>query len=269
MTALVPSAELIRRSVDTEVAYTLSRMRVLERLPGNPIGIAYRRVGQSGWALMAPHLPVPSFNAVIGLRAGDEGAVEEVAQWYRDRDATLQIEIVPGWEDAELMRELVRLRFHQSGFHVSMIARPQDAVPPDPALDIVRVTDRAGLEDFLTAYIAGRAIPEGEQFRHNVRPWIDQEGWSLFLGRIDGAPAAAAVLYLRDGFGYLADAATDPKFRGRGLQTALLAHRLRHAAERGASHVCSGAGFLTSSHRNMARAGMTLQFVRALWTPLE
>jgi GNAT superfamily N-acetyltransferase len=268
MNALVPSPELIRRTVDAEVAYTLSRMRVLERLPGNPIGIAYRRVGKSGWALMAPYLPVPSFNAVIGLQAGDEGAVEEVAQWYRDNDATPQIEIVPGWEDAKLMRELVRLGFHQSGFHVSMIARPEDATPPDPALDVVRVADRTMLEDFLTAYIAGRAISEGEQFRHNVRPWIDQEGWSLFLGRVDAAPAAAAVLYLRDRFGYLADATTDPKFRGRGLQTALLAHRLRHAAEHGAGHVCSGATFLSSSHRNMARAGMMLQFVRALWTPL-
>jgi hypothetical protein len=52
------------------------------------------------------------------------------------------------------------------------------------------------------------------------------------------------------------------------LQTALLAHRLRHAAEQGATHVCSGAAFLSSSHRNMVRAGMTLQFVRGLWTRL-
>lgn len=268
MSAPVPSAELIRRTVETEVAYTLSRMRVLERLPGNPIGIAHRRVGQSGWALMAPHLPVPSFNAVIGLRAGDEGEIEAILQWYRDRDARPQIEIVPGWEDDALLRALARLGLYQSGFHTAMIARPQDAAPPDPAIDVVRVTDRTLLEDFLTAYIAGRAIPDGEQFRHNVRPWIDQEGWSLFLGRADGMPAAAAVLYLREGFGYLADAATDPKFRRRGLQTALLAHRLRYAGARGASYVSSGATFLSSSHRNMVRAGMTLQFVRALWTAL-
>jgi ribosomal protein S18 acetylase RimI-like enzyme len=243
-------------------------MRVLERLPGNPVGIAYRRVGRNGWALMAPNLPVPSFNAVIGLQAGDEGEIEGVLQWYREHEAETQIEIVPGFEDDKLLRELVRLKLYQSGFHTAMIARPQDAAAPDPAIDVVRVTDRALLEDFLAAYIAGRAIPDGEQFRRNVRPWIDQEGWSLFLGRVDGTPAAAAVLYLRDGFGYLADAATDPQFRGRGLQTALLAHRLRHAGAQGTSHVCSGATFLSSSHRNMVRAGMTLEFTRALWTAL-
>jgi len=38
--SIVPSAELIRRTVDTELAYTLSRMRVLERLPGNVLPLA-------------------------------------------------------------------------------------------------------------------------------------------------------------------------------------------------------------------------------------
>jgi ribosomal protein S18 acetylase RimI-like enzyme len=266
--AIVPSLELIQRTLDCEVSYTLSRMRVLERIERNPIGIAYRKVGRSGWALMARHLPVPSFNAVIGLKAGDESDIAPALQWYRDHDMKPQVEIVPGLEDATLLRELVRLGCHQSGFHVSMIARPADAAAPDSAIDVARVMDLDAFEDFLDAYIAGREIPDGPGFKRNVRPWLDQPGWSLFLGRADGQPAAAAILYLRDGFGYLADAATDPMYRGCGLQTALLAHRLRHAAAQGADYVCSGATFLSSSHRNMVRAGMTLQFVRALWTRL-
>lgn len=267
MPAIVPSIELIQRTLDCEVSYTLSRMRVLERIERNPIGIAYRKVGESGWALLARHLPVPSFNAIIGLKAGDESEIAPVLQWYRDHDVKPQIEIVPGCESEKLLRELVRLRYHQSGFHVSMIARPAEAATPDAAIDIARVMDADAFEDFLDAYVAGRQIPDGAGFKRNVRPWIDQPGWSLFLGRADGRPAAAAILYLREGFGYLADAATDPAYRGRGLQSALLAHRLRHAADQGADYVCSGATFLSSSHRNMVRAGMTLQFVRALWTP--
>ena len=265
MQPIVPSRELIRRTIETEVAYTLSRMAVLVRLDGNPVGIAHRHVG-NGWALMARHLPVPSFNAIIGLQAGDADAIEPVLQWYRDNDVKPQVEIVPGDEDAALTRELVRLGYHHSGFYASMIVRPGDAVASDPAVHVERVTDAVTLEDFLDAYIAGRELPDGEGFKRNVRPWLHETGWSLFLGRADGKPAAAAILYLRDGFGYLADATTDPALRGRGLQTALLAHRLRHAAEQGAGYVSSGATFLSSSHRNMVRAGMTLQFVRALWT---
>ena len=54
---IVPSADLIRRTIDTEVAYTLSRMRVLERIAGNPTGIAYRQVGKNGWARPREEVP--------------------------------------------------------------------------------------------------------------------------------------------------------------------------------------------------------------------
>ncbi|HKY88118.1 MAG TPA: GNAT family N-acetyltransferase [Pseudorhodoplanes sp.] len=264
----LPSADLIRRTVDIEAKYTISRLRVLERIAGNPIGVAVRRAGKNGWCLMARHLPVPSFNAVVGLAAGDENELPAIAQWYRDKDIKFQIEIVPGLESAALLRGLAELGLHHSGFHVSMIARPQDAKAPDPAIDVQRVTDEAAFEDFLDAYIAGWKIPDGAGFKRNVRPWLGLPGWSLFVGRIGGKPAAEAIAYLDGDFCYLADASTDPAFRNRGLQTALLAHRLQHAAKAGVKFACSGAAFGSASHRNMARAGMTLQFVRALWTRL-
>jgi hypothetical protein len=80
------------------------------------------------------------------------------------------------------------------------------------------------MEDFLDAYVAGWGIPERDQaqFSFNVRPWLDQVGWTLYLGRSNGQPAAAAVLHLSDGVGYLADAATSQPFRGLGFQSALL-----------------------------------------------
>jgi ribosomal protein S18 acetylase RimI-like enzyme len=262
---IVPSMALIRRTVDIELKYTLSRLRILERLDGNPVGVAYRRVGKSGWALMARNLPV--FNTLAGLQSGDEGEIEAILGWYREHEVEPKIEIVPGLEDETLLRELARCGCAQTGFHASMIARPGDAAAPDPAIVVERVTSADAFEDFLDAYIAGREIPRGEQFKRNVRPWLDEPGWSLFLGRVDGKPAAVAILYMGDGLAYLADAATDPIYRGRGLQTALLAHRLRYAAAQGVEYACSAAAFLSTSHRNMVRAGMTLQFVRALLRP--
>jgi GNAT superfamily N-acetyltransferase len=65
------------------------------------------------------------------------------------------------------------------------------------------------------------------QFKTNLRPSLKQPGWSLYVGRADGMPAAAAALYLHKGAGYLADAATHPAFRGQGFQSALLRRRRR------------------------------------------
>src|SRR5262249_27772107 len=100
----------------------------------------------------------------------------------------------------------------------------------------------------------------------NVRPWLHEPGWTLYLARIEGRPAAAATLYLHRKVGYFADAATDPAFRGHGLHSALLTRRWQDARAAGADVVCSGAAFLSTSHRNMERLGMRLQFTRAIWT---
>jgi ribosomal protein S18 acetylase RimI-like enzyme len=269
MPILIPSLRVIRRTLECEIAYTVSRMAVLERIPGNPVGIAFRRLEGGAVALMARHLPVPGFNSVVGLRAGHERHIEPLIDWYRAEGVKAQFETVPGYYDPALGRELARLGYYQSGFHTSLVCDPDLALPAAPGgVTVERVESPAALEEFLDAYIAGRSIPQGAQFKANVRAWLREPGWQLYLARADGRPAAAAILYLHDKVGYCADATTDPAFRGRGLQTALLARRIADARAAGVDFVCSGAEFQSQSHRNMERVGMRVQFVRSLWTAL-
>jgi GNAT superfamily N-acetyltransferase len=270
MARLIPSLRVIRRTLECEIAYTLSRMAVLERIPGNPIGIAYRRIEGGAVALMARHLPSANFNTVIGLRAGHEQHIEPLVAWYRENGAKARFETVPGYYDPALGRELVRLGYYQSGFHTSLIAEPDLAVAAPQGVVVEPVTSAALMEEYLDAYVVGWGLPAREhaQFMANGRPGLGQPGWTLYVGRAEGRPAAAATLYVHDKVGYCADAATDPAFRGRGLQTALLARRIADARAAGVDFVCSGAEFLSQSHRNMERAGMRVQFVRSLWTVL-
>ena len=266
MAKLVPSLDLVRRTVRTEAAYTLSRLQVLERLPGNPVGVAYRRLEDGAVALMARHLPVPSFNTVVGVCEAHAPQLEALAAWYRDAGIKPRFELVPGLCEAKVAAELARLGLFQSSFHASLIG---EAAMPTPAGDlpaIERVADAAVLEEFLDAHAAGWQIPDPQGFKANVRGWLGQPGWSLYLARVDGRPAATGILYVHHRVAYCADAATDPAFRGRGLQTAMLRQRMADAGAAGADFVCSGAAYLSTSHRNMERVGMRVQFVRAAWT---
>jgi ribosomal protein S18 acetylase RimI-like enzyme len=138
---------------------------------------------------------------------------------------------------------------------------------PDAAA-VEPVTSAEQMEEFLAAYVLGWGIPEAfrDQFKQNIRPWLGEPDWSLYLARVAGQPAAAAVLYIHDGVGYFADGTTDPEFRGRGLHAALLRRRVLDASAAGVDFVCSGADFLSTSHRNMERAGMRLLFLRSIWT---
>jgi GNAT acetyltransferase-like protein len=263
--SLIASLDIVRRVLAAEISYTISRMQVLERIPGNPLGIAYRWIDDQAVALMAR---LPAFCRVVGMRAGHEPQLESLLFWYRQHGLRPTFEAVPGMYDAALGRELTRLGLFQSGFHASLIGKPATA-PESDATEIERVGSAAALEDYLEAYVAGWGIAEADQaqFKRNVRPWLDQAGWSLYLARVKQRPAAAATLYLHQGVGYLADATTDPAFRRRGLQLALLRRRLHDAGTAGAELIFSGAEPFSSSHRNMERAGMRLQFVRAKWTP--
>jgi len=263
------SLDLIHRAIEVDVAYTISRLQVLERLPNNPIGVAYRRIDGRIAALMARRIPSPSFNRVVGLRAGDEAHIAPLAAWYREHEATARFEMVPGDYDAALGRELARHGFHHSGFHAALACRMDDPIAPPPAADIERVVTAPAMEDFLAAYVAGWGFPEADHphFKANVRPWLHQPDWSLYLAHVDGRPAATATLFVHGNTAYCADATTDPAFRRRGLHSALLHRRIMDARAAGAGLVTSGAEFLSASYRNMERVGMRLIFLRAIWSP--
>jgi ribosomal protein S18 acetylase RimI-like enzyme len=267
---LAPSLDLVRRVTEAAAAYTIARMRILERIPGNPIGVAIRTT-DNVVALMARHLPSPAFNSVVGLQRGQAHHVRPLAEWYGEHGVAGRFEITAGDSDPLLGRELARLGFFQSGCHAALIREPDPdvAVPDETGVELV--TSAEQMEEFLAAYVLGWGIPKAatDQFKSNVRPWLGQPGWSLYLARVEGRPAAAATLFIHDGAGYFADCATDPAYRGRGLHAALLRRRLLDASAAGVDFVCSGADFLSTSHRNMERAGMRLLFLRSIWTPLE
>jgi ribosomal protein S18 acetylase RimI-like enzyme len=211
---------------------------------------------------------LPPFCRIVGLRPDHVHHIEPLVRWYAEHDIKPTFELVPGQFDMGLGRELARLGFYQSGFHVSLIAKPGGDRHSDDGAAIERVTTAEALEDYLDAYVAGWGIPEKDhaQFKGNIRPWLEQAGWTLYLARANGRPAAAATLYVHDDVGYLADSATNPSFRRSGLHLALLRRRMRDAGVSGADLIFSGATPFSSSHRNMERVGMRMQFTRAKWT---
>jgi len=63
----------------------------------------------------------------------------------------------------------------------------------------------------------------------------------------------------------LAGASTDPPFRGRGAQNALLAIRLRYAMSLGCDLAMMGALPGSASQRNAERQGFRIAYTRIKW----
>ena len=90
-------------------------------------------------------------------------------------------------------------------------------------------------------------------------------GVRTFLAELDGRPVAAAALVVHDGVALFAGASTVPAFRGRGAQAALLAARMRAAADAGCDLAMMGALPGSASQRNAERAGFRIAYTRIKW----
>jgi hypothetical protein len=87
----------------------------------------------------------------------------------------------------------------------------------------------------------------------------------LFVGELDGQMVATGALIVHDGVALLAGASTIPNARRRGIQAALLAARLRHAADLGCDLAMMGAQSGSSSQRNAERNGFRIAYTRIKW----
>ena len=85
-----------------------------------------------------------------------------------------------------------------------------------------------------------------------------------FFARRDGVIAGGASLRLDQGIAQLAGAATLPEHRRRGVQTALLRHRLREAATRGCDVAIVTTQPGSKSTENVQRFGFAILYVRAI-----
>ena len=264
MTAVAASVALSRRLLRVNIAYTTARIKAIEARSGQPVEI--RRFGDAA-AFLTHQVPSPHFNAVVGLREGQENLVAELDDWYRANDMRPRFVIAPGDLGAGLGRALTARGLAVTDFETVLHGEPEP-VPLDPGFDIVEVTSPALLEPFLDALLGGWGIPaeHHEGAKANMRGWLDVPDFRLYLARIDGRAAAAAKLFLHDNVGFFADAATHPDFRARGLQTALLRYRVEMAARAGAELIFSQAAFGSISHRNMERIGLRVLCNRAIWT---
>ena len=107
-------------------------------------------------------------------------------------------------------------------------------------------------------------------------PWIqllpECENWHVFMGFDNGEPAALGALYIEGDTAWTDFAATDPDFRRRGFQSALLRHRISYALDQGCRHIhtCTGEavpGDPQHSYTNILKVGFKEEYLRFNYAP--
>ena len=193
--------------------------------------------------------------------------LDKIESFYRERRAPVQHEVSPFAGIAAL--DLLAKRSYRP-IEVSNVL--YQVVKPHAAENQQNIHVRVigPGEEQLWSTISARGWahehPELLDFLLQLGSVISARGdTACFLAEIDGKPGAAAALSVYEGVALFGGSSTVPELRRQGLQTALLAARLRYASEQNCDLAMIVALPGSDSQRNAERKGFQIAYTRTKW----
>ncbi|KFM98863.1 N-acetyltransferase [Bacillus clarus] len=250
-----------------EIDMLLSRLTVLQTIPGNPMQIQIERFGNAT-AFSSKVIAGPTFNTVKGITFTNTDEIGEIISYYHSLEIPCRFEITPAHANPELFRYLSEKGFYQSSFHTSLYGLPKFKFTPlSPEFSIRRLKEHE-FDIFADIYVRGFNMPSftKDGVRQNNEILYNQSGWHFFVAEIQNIPAGIGVLYMNKGMASLAASATLPKFQKRGCHTALIQKRIETAIKSNCNFIVGQARFGSSSQNNMERASMKIAYTKSIWT---
>lgn len=211
------------------------------------------------------------YNTILGLglrQPVTEADLDSLLKIYQEAGLSFSIRLSPQAKPENLPAWLEKRNIspEAGNFSAKLYHTLENLAPVSSDFEIQAVT-KANAADFLK--IACNGISE------KLELWLDatleRPNWQHFLACKQGEPTASGSLFISNNAGWIGWAATAPRFRRMGAQSALLAYRLQIAARNGCKLVCSDTGKPTlekpnSSYNNMLRAGFKLSHIRQKYT---
>lgn len=197
----------------------------------------------------------------IGMDPADSAAFDRLEEFYRARSSPCLIDLCP-LAHPSVVEQVTRRGYQVIEFNNLMLRRAEalpDGLPPGVRIAACPVERRA---EWGRVILSG--FSDGADLTPEMLALMDAMAPSDFelFAELDGQPAGGAAMSIRDGVALLFGDATLPAARGRGLQQALIRHRVRLAAEAGCEWVMATVIPGSGSHRNYERAGFSLAYMR-------
>lgn len=264
----VITEELAKRIQQSEIEFFNSRISSIGKRSDNPEGVEIKKVGHS-IAFYIKTMPWGLFNSVKGFSVNDLDRLDEIINFYREKERKFQLDIDPIQVSPNMFRQLVEKGLYQESFHSILYGLPSKEKPELPHnITIEQIYDKTDFEHFAGIHCVGSGmdIAHKHHFVNNNIGLLNRLGWKLYMAYWNEKPAAVAVMYYSGNIASFTLAATAPEFRRNGLQSSLLKWRMHEAYKAGCELVVAQASFGSSSQNNMERVGMQVAWTRAVWT---
>jgi len=228
-------------------------LRSMFTLP-NPRGL----LGESGEAIAirVDGLPIKELNRIAGLYEISE--LEALLPVFEDRPYWITLD-----PEAALDEDMLRRGYVSAGAW-QKFERGVEPYEARTDLDIVDARSPADIEAYLMR--AWNVPPPEAGWMSTI---FDHPDWHCFVAYDGDEPVGGGMLFVLDEAGWIGVAATQPEYRGRGVQNTLFAARFDGAHELGLTTLITETGITDPpgpSYRNMLRAGFAPTYERPVYT---
>jgi len=252
--------ETARRIEDAQARHAESFAAALARL--DPASSARSISVGGGVAVRAgPGSPVSQALGLLAeISAADLDRIEELL------GTPSQVELTPHAHPS-LPRLLGERGYRISEWH-QMLARPLETAFPEAPSGVEVSRLRPGDEPAWAGLVAASFQEKDEPPAGDARLVLattTAEGAACFIARVDGQPAGGASAFVSASrAAVLSGAGVLPRFRGLGVQRALIAARLRYAKEMGADVAASSTLPNSVSQKNLERFGFRILYPKVV-----
>ncbi len=195
----------------------------------------------------------------------DEVELEAMERVYFARGARSRVVVCP-LADRSLVDGLALRGYRLDGFEDVLcraMGRPEGLPTAPPGIETAPVGP-GEVALWARTLVGGFAAPADPDpgFLEIFEGSAGSSGLIGLLARVEGEPAGAASLMVRDGLALLAGASTLPAFRHRGVQTALCLARMALASAAGCDLLMMASAPGSGSRRNAERLGFRTAYTR-------
>lgn len=241
----------------------LTRLNAVRALSETPKRLEVLKLGSCTLLREKSDPASPYYNRVKGFGAGDVPLLDEILDVYAGGSPCF--DMTPDKLSGDTAAALAARGYIPAEQLTFMEALPQREETSPAGFDIAEVT-AADAEEFIRwigLSTGGKTF--STPLIERAQAYFHAPYFRNYMVRIDARPAAMASLFLHGGEGYLANDYTFPDFRGRGLQLALIRHRMSEAAVLGLQRLYTDVEFGSASHGNMEKAGFRTAFINTFW----
>ena len=232
-------------------------------------------VGARSAALAGGHMVFAGAGSPIGRAVGagfqrplTEDDFAELEEFYFFRHAAAQIDLCP-LSDSSLLELALRRGYGVCELN-NVLALELQKWQMTPAIIKGECALRRAMpqEAMALSTILRRCFfPDGGEpqgYDEMLEPMLAAPEFAVFVAEREEVTAVAVALAIREhGVLALFGAGTLPEYRGRGLQTALLQHRLKLGVEAGCTHAVIVTNGGSISQRNAERLGFHVAYSKA------